>query len=93
MTEEINQEDFLSEYLEDKQDWMVLDSIDNDSGDWIEQHTGNDFFNVSVFEEKNAYWCEIISIEISHATVARFMFPATYQEFKTLMDIFLKTGI
>lgn len=93
MTKEINQEDFLTEYLKDKKDWEIDDPFLSDKGVWTGQLVSNKSLEVDVYKGRLNYWCNISKAEFSHGPIAKFLIPATYQEFKTLMDIFLKTGI
>lgn len=90
MSEEIKQEQFLSEYFKDKHDWVLLDSIFDIDGDWIGQNGSNDNLNVLITEENNMYICKIHSIELNYSFIAKFILPENYQDFKTIMDIFLK---
>lgn len=93
MSEEIKQEQFLSEYFKNKNDWVLLDSVFDISGDWIGQNAGNDNLNVLITEENNNYICKIHSIELNYSFIAKFFLPKIYQDFKVIMDIFLKESI
>lgn len=90
MSEEIKQEQFLSEYLKNKNDWVLLDLIFDTCGDWIGQNAGNNNLNIFITEENNKYICKIYSIELNYSFIAKFILPENFQDFKTIMDIFLK---
>jgi hypothetical protein len=93
MTKEINQEDFLTEYLKSKEGWEVFKPLPKADGSFLRQESSNKILDIEVFKIDDLYNCIITNNEFqSFRVIADFDFPATYQEFKTLMDIFLKTG-
>lgn len=80
----IEQQDFLKEYLKDKPGF-TYERVD----DYLFNAT-NDFIMLQVFDEDENYYCTINSLELENLPpFATFMFPQTYEKFKTIMDIFL----
>ena len=79
----IEQQDFLQEYLKDKPDFRYEVYSNWFSG-------SSDFILIQVYDEYDNYYCKIKTLELGNLPLlAFFILPQTYEQFKTIMDIFL----
>lgn len=91
MTQTIEQQDFLQEYLKDKPDWNVTETkyFKNLSVKEIKYYKNknlNHFYDIRI----SSYWYIIKEYKGAYSLdIAEFLLPQTFEKFKTIMDIFL----
>ena len=82
----IDQEDFLQEYIKDKNNFKYAKFSDAP----VKVRVYDAFLEIYLLQIDSVYRCEIVPIIDDAPPIAFFTVPDTYEDFKTIIDIFLK---